>query len=135
MTIRLNAIEQPIAAQQHYLQRLASIPGVISAAFVDITTNRVLDFLDSEWNVHLQVVARGFSHMLRAQAEVSRRFKLDEQIEAYQITLGSECHIVSPVAHNEQVFLMAVGDVSQTNIGLLRFTVEDIASHAIVNTI
>lgn len=127
--------QQPISEQQRYLQRLSKIPGVISAAFVDSASNRVLEYLESDWNVHLPVVVRGFSHMLRAQAEVSRRFGLDEQLEAIQITLGSECHIFSPIAHNEQVFLLAVGDVSEANIGLLRFTVEDIANCAIVNTV
>ncbi len=105
---------------------MLSIDGATAAAVVDSNSGMVLG--KEGTGVNLDLAAAGNTEVVRAKLKTMRSLGLKDTIEDILITLGTQYHIVRPIADKPGLFAYIVLDRSKANLALARHKVTEIES-------
>jgi hypothetical protein len=103
---------------------MLSIDGATAAAVVDSNSGMVLG--KEGTGVNLDLAAAGNTEVVRAKLKTMRSLGLKDTIEDILITLGTQYHIVRPIADKPGLFAYIVLDRSKANLALARHKVTEI---------
>ena len=108
------------------LSVLLQSDGAMCAAIVDANSGMVLDQAGS--GLDLELAAAGNTEVVRAKMKTMKSLGLNDKIEDILITLGSQYHIIRPVASKEGLFIYLVLDKSKANLALSRRNCQEVES-------
>ena len=109
------------------LGSLQDLAGFIGACLVDSESGIMLG--NAGGGDHdLEVAAAGNTEVLKAQATTMSMLGLEDNVEDVLISLGTQYHLIRPVASNRTVFLYVALDRRAANLGLARMTVKKVES-------
>ena len=107
-----------MASVQEALTQLLTVDGAMCAALVDSTSGMLLGSAGS--GLDLELAAAGNTEVVRAKLKTMKSLGLDDSIDDILITLGSQYHIIRPMANKEGLFLYLVLDKQRSNLALAR---------------
>ena len=102
------------------LKTLLQADGAMCAAIVDANSGMMLGHEDT--GLDLELAAAGNTEVVRAKMKTMKSLGLNDAIEDILITLGSQYHIIRPVAKNEGLFMYLVLDKAKSKLALARRT-------------
>ncbi|MEL6311138.1 MAG: roadblock/LC7 domain-containing protein, partial [Pseudomonadota bacterium] len=71
-------------------------------------------------HVDLEAAGAANTDVVRCKNEAIKALGLDDQIEDILITLGTQLHLIRPLASNPAVFIYVALDKSKANLGMAR---------------
>ncbi len=74
--------------------------------------------------IDVEIAAAGTTEFMRAKLNTMRALKLDDELEDILVTLGTQYHIIRPLASNRSVFIYVALDRSRSNLALARLAVK-----------
>ena len=107
-----------MASVQEALTQLLTVDGAMCAALVDSGSGMLLGSAGS--GLDLELAAAGNTEVVRAKLKTMKSLGLQDSIDDILITLGSQYHIIRPVAQKEGLFLYLVLDKQRSNRALAR---------------
>ena len=107
-----------MASVQDVLTQLLTVEGAMCAALVDSGSGMLLGSAGS--GLDLELAAAGNTEVVRAKLKTMKSLGLQDSIDDILITLGSQYHIIRPVALKEGLFLYLVLDKQRSNLALAR---------------
>ena len=107
-----------MASVQEALTQLLTVDGAMCAALVDSTSGMLLGSAGT--GLDLELAAAGNTEVVRAKLKTMKSLGLDDSIDDILITLGSQYHIIRPMAQKEGLFLYLVLDKQRSNLALSR---------------
>ena len=105
------------------LATLMAIDGAMGCFIADYSSGMVLAKAGS--GVNLDVAAAGNTEVIRAKMKTMVALGIREAIEDILITLGTQYHIIRPMAAKQGLFLYIVLDKSKSNLAMARFKLLD----------
>ncbi|MFJ8932861.1 MULTISPECIES: hypothetical protein [unclassified Streptomyces] len=101
---------------------LTEIEGALGAAVVDYTSGMALGTLGGGKQLDLSVAAAGNTDVIRAKMRTMETLGLKDQIEDILITLGTQYHLIRPVAgrSGNGLFIYVVIDKARSNLAMAR---------------
>ena len=105
------------------LATLMAIDGAMGCFIADYSSGMVLAKAGS--GVNLDVAAAGNTEVIRAKMKTMAALGLRDTIEDILITLGTQYHIIRPLAAKQGLFLYIVLDKSKSNLAMARFKLLD----------
>ncbi|MBL8297113.1 MAG: hypothetical protein JNN30_02090 [Rhodanobacteraceae bacterium] len=106
------------------LSALMQTDGALCAALVDANSGMTLGKTGA--GLDLDLAAAGNTEVLHAKLKTMRGLGLNDVIEDILITLGSQYHIIRPIATAAGLFVYLVLDKSQSNLALARHTCQHV---------
>ena len=106
------------------ITELKSIAGFIGACVVDSETGLMLASESSGVKFDLEAAGAANTEVVRAKNAAMRALGLDDHIEDILITLGTQLHLIRPLASSPSVFVYAALDRKAANLGLARISVK-----------
>lgn len=103
---------------------LMSIDGAMGCMIADYTSGMVL--AKAGGGVNLDLAAAGNTEVIKAKMKTMVALGLRETIEDMLITLGTQYHIIRPLATKQGLFLYIVLDKSKSNLAMARFKLLDV---------
>ena len=100
------------------LNDLMSLDGAMCAAVVDYNSGMMLASAGS--GVDMELAAAGNTEVVRAKMKTMKALGINENIDDILITLGTQYHIIRPMAQKEGLFLYLVLDKQRSNLALSR---------------
>jgi hypothetical protein len=113
-----------MASINQSVQDLVSIDGSMCAAVVDSSSGMILGQAGS--GIDLELAAAGNTEVVRAKMKTMRALGLSDVIEDMLITLGTQYHILRPLAKHEGLFIYVVLDKAKSNLALARRKIADV---------
>ncbi|GAA3827380.1 hypothetical protein GCM10022226_55400 [Sphaerisporangium flaviroseum] len=104
------------------LKEMMAIDGAIGAAVVDYNSGMALGTLGGSKDLDLQVAAAGNTEVIKAKMRTMDALQLKDGIEDILITLGSQYHIMRPLAGRggKGLFMYLALDRGRANLALAR---------------
>ncbi|MHC5262709.1 roadblock/LC7 domain-containing protein [Streptomyces sp. UC4497] len=101
---------------------LTEIEGAVGAAVVDYTSGMALGTLGGGKQLDLSVAAAGNTDVIRAKMRTMETLGLKDKIEDILITLGTQYHLIRPVAgrSGNGLFIYVVIDKARSNLAMAR---------------
>ncbi|GGV67973.1 hypothetical protein GCM10010277_76910 [Streptomyces longisporoflavus] len=101
---------------------LTEVEGAVGTAVVDYTSGMALGTLGGGKNLDLTVAAAGNTDVIRAKTRTMEMLGLKDRIEDVLITLGSQYHLIRPVAgrSGNGLFIYLVIDNGRSNLAMAR---------------
>ncbi|MFH8491146.1 hypothetical protein [Streptomyces longisporoflavus] len=101
---------------------LTEVEGAVGTAVVDFTSGMALGTLGGGKNLDLTVAAAGNTDVIRAKTRTMEMLGLKDKIEDVLITLGSQYHLIRPVAgrSGNGLFIYIVIDKGCSNLAMAR---------------
>ncbi|CAM5331482.1 hypothetical protein SALBM135S_00035 [Streptomyces alboniger] len=101
---------------------LTEIDGAVGTAVVDYTSGMALGTLGGGKDLDLTVAAAGNTDVVRAKVRTMEMLGLKDKIEDVLITLGSQYHLIRPVAgrSGNGLFIYLVIDKDRSNLAMAR---------------
>ena len=107
-----------MASVQEALTQLLTVDGAMCAALVDSASGMLLGSAGS--GLDLELAAAGNTEVVRAKLKTMKSLGLNDSIDDILITLGTQYHIIRPMAQKEGLFLYLVLDKQRSNLALSR---------------
>ncbi|SEB42248.1 hypothetical protein [Rhodobacter sp. 24-YEA-8] len=108
------------------ISELKKIAGFIGACLVDSETGLMLASESSGIKFDLEAAGAANTEVVRAKNAAMAALGLDDHIEDILITLGTQLHLIRPLASNPSVFVYVALDRSSANLGLARISVKKV---------
>ena len=121
-SIKLGEAEMANATES--LNELMQIDGAVGALIADYTSGMLL--AKAGGGVNLEVAAAGNTEVIKAKIKTMAALGIKESIEDILITLGTQYHIIRPLALKQGLFLYIVLDKAKANLAMARFKLLDI---------
>ena len=102
------------------LSDLADIQGFIAACLVDSDSGLMLANLTSGTPFDIEAAGAANTEVVRAKNAAMVALGLDDAIEDILISLGTQLHLIRPLANNPAVFLYVALDRKNANMGMAR---------------
>ncbi|WP_327090047.1 hypothetical protein OIE66_05350 [Nonomuraea sp. NBC_01738] len=104
------------------LKEMMAIDGAVGAAVVDHGSGMALGTLGGSKDLDLQVAAAGNTEVVKAKMRTMDSLGLKDGIEDILITLGSQYHIIRPMAGRggKGLFLYLALDRGRANLAMAR---------------
>ena len=106
------------------LSELKELSGFIGACLVDSETGLMLASETSSVKFDLEAAGAANTEVVRAKNAAMKALGLNDAIEDILITLGTQFHLIRPLANNPAVFVYVALDRAQSNLGLARIKVK-----------
>ena len=113
--------ETEMASVNDSLAALMQIEGAVGALLADYSSGMLL--AKAGGGVNLDVAAAGNTEVIRAKMKTINALGLKEAIEDILITLGTQYHIIRPMASNPGLFIYLVLDKAKANLAMARYKV------------
>ena len=107
-----------MASIQDSLNALMTTDGAVCGALVDSASGMLMGSVGG--GVDMELAAAGNTEVVRAKLKTMKSLGLDDSIDDILITLGSQYHIIRPMAQKEGLFLYLVLDKQRSNLALAR---------------
>jgi hypothetical protein len=108
------------------MDALLQSDGAMCTAIVDANSGMVLG--QSGTGLDLELAAAGNTEVVRAKLKTMKSLGLSDKIEDILITLGTQYHIIRPVASKEGLFVYLVLDKAKSNLALARRNCQEVES-------
>ena len=108
------------------LTALLQPDGAMCTAIVDANSGMVLG--QDGTGLDLELAAAGNTEVVRAKMKTMKSLGLSDKIEDILITLGTQYHIIRPVAAKEGLFIYLVLDKAKSNLALARRACQEVES-------
>ena len=108
------------------MDTLLQSDGAMCTAIVDASSGMVLG--QAGTGLDLELAAAGNTEVVRAKLKTMKSLGLNDKIEDILITLGTQYHIIRPVASKEGLFIYLVLDKSKSNLALARRNCQEVES-------
>ncbi|MEQ3724266.1 hypothetical protein [Alcanivorax sp.] len=108
------------------MDQLLQSDGAMCTAIVDANSGMVLGQAGS--GLDLELAAAGNTEVVRAKLKTMKSLGLNDKIEDILITLGTQYHIIRPVASKEGLFIYLVLDKGKSNLALARRNCQEVES-------
>ena len=108
------------------LQAAMSIEGAIGIALVDHASGMSLGQAGGGELLNLDIAAAGNTSVVQAKMRVMGELGLDDSIEDILITLGSQYHLIRPLAKEPNLFLYLALKRVQANLAMARILLTDV---------
>jgi predicted regulator of Ras-like GTPase activity (Roadblock/LC7/MglB family) len=105
---------------------LAEIGGFIGACLVDSESGLMLGSEGGGANFDLEAAAAANTEVVRAKQAAMRALGLNDAIEDILITLGTQFHLIRPLADTPEVFIYVALDKKAANLGMARIQVKKV---------
>lgn len=102
------------------LKSLMEIDGALGVALVDYESGMSLGQSGGGDHLNLDVAAAGNTQVVQAKMEVMKNLGLNTEIEDILITLGTQYHLIRPLAKARNLFLYLVLDRKKSNLAMAR---------------
>jgi len=112
------------------LVTLMAIDGAMGCFIADYTSGMVLAKAGA--GVNLDVAAAGNTEVIKAKMKTMVALGIRDTIEDILITLGTQYHIIRPMAAKQGLFLYIVLDKAKSNLAMARFKLLDAEKALIV---
>jgi len=109
------------------ISKLSDISGFIGACLVDTETGLMMASEGGE-NFDLETAGAANVEVVKAKMAAMKMLELEENIDDILITLGSQFHLIRPLADTPTVFLYAALDKKAANLGMARVQVKKVES-------
>ena len=103
---------------------LKNITGFIGACLVDSETGLMLASESGNGKFDLEAAGAANTEVVRAKNAAMVALGLDDKIEDILITLGTQYHLIRPLAANPSIFVYVALDRKTANLGMARLTVK-----------
>lgn len=108
------------------ISELANIQGFIAACLVDSESGLMLAQETSGAKFDIEAAGAANTEVVRAKNEAIQTLGLDDGIEEILISLGTQLHLLRPLASNPMVFVYVALERKKANLGLARIAVKNI---------
>lgn len=106
------------------VSEMLNVDGALAAAVVDYASGMLLAGGGTA-SIDLEIAAAGNTEVMRAKMKTMQMLGLRDTIEDILITLGSQYHLIRPLARHDGLFLYSVLDKSKSNLALARRSLVD----------
>ena len=103
-------------------QLLSDVDGAMVALLGDSDSGMLLASVGTGLDV--EVAAAGNTEFMHAKLKTIRALKLEDQLEDILVTLGTQYHIIRPLASNNSVFFYLAVDRAKSNLAMARLAVK-----------
>ncbi|MFF0490982.1 hypothetical protein ACFYTQ_18335 [Nocardia sp. NPDC004068] len=97
-----------------------SVDGALGIALVDHTSGMILGKQGGNSLLDMDVAGAVLTEVFRAKVNAIEALQLDDEVEDILVTLGSQYHIIMPLADRGSLFLYLVLDRKRGNLALAR---------------
>lgn len=108
------------------LSKLSSIEGFTAACLVDGDSGLMLSQQNGNSIFDIEAAGAATTEVIRAKRAKMESLGLDDQIEELSIALGSQLHLVRPLASNPTVFINLVVDRSTADLSAARMVLKKV---------
>lgn len=105
---------------------LKNVAGFIGACLVDSESGLMLASEASGVKFDLEAAGAANTEVVRAKNAAMQALGLDDAIEDILITLGTQLHLIRPLASNPAVFVYLAVDRKTANLGMARLAVKTV---------
>lgn len=108
------------------ISELSNIAGFIGACLVDSDSGLMLAAESSGVKFDLEAAGAANTEVVRAKNAAMQALGLKDAIEDILITLGTQYHLIRPLASNPSVFIYVALDKKTSNLGMARLNVKKV---------
>ena len=108
------------------LSELKDLGGFIAACVVDSESGLMIASQTSSTKFDIEAAGAANTEVVRAKNAAMKALGLDDAIEDILISLGTQLHLIRPLASNPSIFLYVALDRKVANLGLARVKVKAI---------
>lgn len=106
------------------IKSLNDIEGFIGGCLVDADSGLMLASEDGTGQLDLETAGAANMEIVRAKNAAMKSLGLDDHIEDILISLGSQYHLIRPLAANPDIFIYVALDRKTSNLGMARLSVK-----------
>lgn len=106
------------------ISEIADIDGFIGACLVDSDSGLMLSAENGTGQLDLEAAGAANMEVVRAKNAAMKALGLKDRIEDILISLGTQYHLIRPLASDADVFIYVALDRAKSNLGMARIAVK-----------